>query len=80
MAGLDNGLDLESFLLLMRADLGAWALLGLGTMVLGLMAWLSWGSQGTAEVSDTLGRGPRGTCPLRQHRSLGVPGSGPDRA
>src|SRR5271157_2982499 len=45
MTGLDNGLDLESFLLLMRADLGVWALLGLGTMVLGLMAWLSWGSR-----------------------------------
>lgn len=45
MTGLDNGLDLESFLLLMRADLGAWALLGLGTLVLGLMAWLSWGSR-----------------------------------
>ena len=45
MTGLDTGLDLESFLLLMRADLGAWALLGLGTLVLGLMAWLSWGSR-----------------------------------
>ncbi len=45
MSGPDTGLDLESFLLLMRADLGAWALLGLGTLVLGLMAWLSWGSR-----------------------------------
>ena len=45
MAGADAGLDLESFLLLMRADLGAWALLGLGTLVLGLIAWLSWGSR-----------------------------------
>jgi len=45
MTGVDTGLDLESFLLLMRADLGAWALLGLGKLVLGLMAWLSWGSR-----------------------------------
>ncbi len=45
MGELDTGLDLESFLLLMRADLGAWALLGLGTLVLGLLAWLSWGSR-----------------------------------
>jgi hypothetical protein len=40
-----TGLDLESFLLLLRADLGAWALLGLGTLVLCLLAWLSWGSR-----------------------------------
>jgi hypothetical protein len=40
-----TGLDLESFLLLLRADLGAWTLLGLGTLVLGLLAWLSWGSR-----------------------------------
>ena len=45
MSGSDTGLDLESFLLLMRADLGAWALLGLGTLILGLLAWLSWGSR-----------------------------------
>ena len=40
-----NGLDLESFLLLLRADLGAWALLGLGTLILGLLVWVSWGSR-----------------------------------
>src|SRR5438270_8670255 len=40
-----TGLDLESFLLLLRADLGAWTLLGLGTLVLCLLAWLSWGSR-----------------------------------
>ncbi len=45
MTGKDTGLDLESFLLLMRADLGTWALLGLGTLVLGLLACLSWGSR-----------------------------------
>ena len=45
MTGPDTGLDLESILLLMRADLGTWALLGLGTLVLGLIAWLSWGSR-----------------------------------
>src|SRR5436305_5805795 len=40
-----TGLDLESFLLLLRADLGAWTLLGLGTLVLCLLAWVSWGSR-----------------------------------
>src|SRR3954469_32993 len=40
-----NGLDLESFLLLLRADLGTWALLGLGTLILGLLVWVSWGSR-----------------------------------
>ncbi|MGO9600896.1 MAG: hypothetical protein ACLP7Q_23185 [Isosphaeraceae bacterium] len=45
MTALDGGLDLESFLLLLRADLGAWALIGLGTLVLGLLLWLSWGSR-----------------------------------
>jgi hypothetical protein len=40
-----TGLDLESFLLFMRADLGAWAVVGLGTLVLCLLAWLSFGSR-----------------------------------
>jgi hypothetical protein len=40
-----NGLDLESFLLLLRADLGAWAVLAVGTLVLCLLVWLSWGSR-----------------------------------
>jgi hypothetical protein len=40
-----TGLDLESFLRLQRADLGAWALLGLGALVLGLLVWVSWGSR-----------------------------------
>ena len=74
MTGPDTGLDLESFLLLMRADPGAWALLGLGTLLLGLLAWLSWGSRrATAQVPGTLGCSPRGTCPLRQHCSLSIP-------
>ena len=34
-----NGLDLESFLLLLRADLGTWALLGIGTLILGLLVF-----------------------------------------
>src|SRR3954454_12593371 len=40
-----NGLDLESFLLLLRADLGTWALVGIGTLILGLLVWVSWGSR-----------------------------------
>src|SRR3954470_11180759 len=40
-----NGLDLESFLLLLRADLGTWALLGIGTLILALLVWVSWGSR-----------------------------------
>ena len=45
MSGLDTGLDLESFLLLLRADLGSLSLYALGTLVLGLLLWLSWGSR-----------------------------------
>jgi hypothetical protein len=40
-----TGLDLESFLQLLRADLGAWASLALVVVVLGLMTWTSWGSR-----------------------------------
>ncbi len=40
-----TGLDLESFLQLLRADFGAWASLGLVVLVLGLMTWTSWGSR-----------------------------------
>ena len=40
-----TGLNLESFLHLLRADLGAWATLGLIAGVLALMAWTSWGSR-----------------------------------
>src|SRR5258708_2043270 len=40
-----TGLDLEGFLHLLRADLGAWATLGVIALVLGLMAWTSWGSR-----------------------------------
>ncbi|HEY2156102.1 MAG TPA: hypothetical protein VGH33_10765, partial [Isosphaeraceae bacterium] len=40
-----TGLDLESFLQLLRADVGAWASLGLVLAVLALMTWTSWGSR-----------------------------------
>ncbi|MFO0910826.1 MAG: hypothetical protein U0794_21215 [Isosphaeraceae bacterium] len=40
-----TGLNLESFLHLLRADLGAWATLGLIVGLLALMAWTSWGSR-----------------------------------
>jgi len=40
-----TGLDLETFLQLLRADLGAWVSLGLVVMVLALMTWTSWGSR-----------------------------------
>src|SRR5206468_1702600 len=40
-----TGLNLEGFLHLLRADLGAWATLGLIAGVLALMAWTSWGSR-----------------------------------
>src|SRR6185312_12968700 len=40
-----TGLDLESFLHLLRADLGAWASLGAIAIVLALMTWTSWGSR-----------------------------------
>jgi hypothetical protein len=40
-----TGLNLESFLHLLRADLGAWALLGLVACVLMVMVWTSWGSR-----------------------------------
>ena len=40
-----TGLNLESFLHLLRADLGAWALLGLVACVIMVMVWTSWGSR-----------------------------------
>src|SRR3954452_13512559 len=40
-----TGLDLETFLRLLRADLGAWASLGAIVLVLALMTWTSWGSR-----------------------------------
>lgn len=40
-----TGLNLETFLHLLRADIGAWATLGLIVVVLALMAWTSWGSR-----------------------------------
>src|SRR4051794_11722087 len=40
-----TGLNLETFLHLLRADLGAWATLALIATLLGLMAWTSWGSR-----------------------------------
>src|SRR5437763_1544164 len=40
-----TGLNLESFLHLLRADLGAWTVLGVVVFVLVLMTWTSWGSR-----------------------------------
>src|SRR3954447_5021616 len=40
-----TGMNLETFLHLLRADLGAWASLGAIVLVLALMAWTSWGSR-----------------------------------
>ena len=40
-----TGLDLESFLHLLRADFGAWASLGLMAGLVALMAWTSWGAR-----------------------------------
>jgi hypothetical protein len=40
-----TGLDLESFLLLLRADITTWVVLGLATVVLALMVWSCWRSR-----------------------------------
>jgi hypothetical protein len=40
-----TGLDLESFLLLLRADLGVWLMLGLASLGLGFLVWSSWRSR-----------------------------------
>ncbi|HZW34277.1 MAG TPA: hypothetical protein VFF52_26375 [Isosphaeraceae bacterium] len=40
-----TGLDLESFLLVLRADRSAWLVLGLGTLGVALLVWLCWGSR-----------------------------------
>ncbi len=40
-----TGLDLESFLLLLRADLATWGVIGLMSLVLAGLVWLSWGSR-----------------------------------
>jgi len=40
-----TGLDLESFLLLLRADLGTWVILGLATLGLALLVWTCWNTR-----------------------------------
>lgn len=40
-----TGLDLETFLRLLRADLWVWVSLTIVVAVLGLLAWVSWGSR-----------------------------------
>src|SRR5271157_5415164 len=40
-----TGLDLDIFLNLLRADLGAWAVLGLGTIGLAFVVWSTYGSR-----------------------------------
>jgi hypothetical protein len=40
-----TGLDLESFLLLLRADLSTWVILGLSTLGLTLLVWACWNSR-----------------------------------
>jgi hypothetical protein len=40
-----TGLDLESFLLLLRADLGVWLMLGLASLGLAFLVWSSWRSR-----------------------------------
>jgi hypothetical protein len=40
-----NGLDLESFLYLLKADLAAWLSLAAILIILALMTWTSWGSR-----------------------------------
>ena len=40
-----TGLNLETFLRLLRADLGAWASLGVVAAILAVMTWTSWGSR-----------------------------------
>ena len=40
-----TGLDLESFLLLLRTDLTSWAVAVLSSFGLAVLIWLSWGSR-----------------------------------
>src|SRR6516162_3329653 len=40
-----TGLDLESFLLLLRADLTTWMLVGLATIGIALLVWSCWRSR-----------------------------------
>lgn len=40
-----TGLNLETYLHLLRADLGAWASLGMIVLLLALLCWTSWGSR-----------------------------------
>ncbi len=42
---MSDGLDLEPFLRLIRADLGIWISLAVVALILGVMAWTSWGSR-----------------------------------
>ncbi|MEW4571229.1 hypothetical protein AB1L88_25435 [Tautonia sp. JC769] len=40
-----TGLDLEPFLRLLQADVGAWTTLGVMVLLLGLIVWTGWGSR-----------------------------------
>src|SRR5207253_2066929 len=81
-----TGLNLETFLHLLRADLGAWATLGAVALLLALMAWTSWGSRRALRkclmLSITAGdAGPRtDPAPAGAHgRRSGRAGGDPSR-
>src|SRR5262245_54287402 len=40
-----TGLDLESFLLLVRADLNTWVILGLVSLALAILVWSCWSAR-----------------------------------
>ena len=75
-----TGLDLESFLLLLRADLSTWTVVGLATLGLAFLVWSCWGSRRDAsEMPGAIAGGSPGDGPVRKHRPRcplgGQPGS-----
>ena len=63
-----TGLNLETFLNVLRADLWVWTSMAVVVFGVALLAWTSWGARlRLAEMPRALGRAPPGSRPLRQH-------------
>ena len=73
-----TGLDLESFLLLLRADLTTWVVLGLATLGLALLVWSCWRVTACAtQLSRALAGGSSRIGLVRQHDPRGDVDAGP---
>ena len=70
-----TGLDLESFLLLLRADLSTWVILGLATLGLVVVVWSCWNAAARApQLPRAFAGGPSGPGLVRKHDPRGADG------